>query len=198
MLDWAETLQGPRSLMTGSAVALVTIEDPGLVEIRGRSKDRVLGKAVKTLTGAGLPSAPWSSTGGPDLRLAWRGPDRWWLLLPRAEAAGVSGALAEVCGKKAVIADLTGSVAALRLVGKDAGEALARTCALDLRQIAPLEARGTAINGMAITLLREAESVDAWLILVARSFAQAVAQELGSAIKTSAALDLFGDRVPPV
>ncbi len=198
MLSWTETLDGPRSLITGQNIALVTIEDPGLIEVRGKPRDRALGKALRTLTGSPLPTTPWSSAGTETLRLLWRGPDRWWLLLPRAEAAGVADDLAATCGRKAAVADLTGAHAALRLVGSGAAEALARTCPLDLRSVEPLQARGTTIAEISVTLLRESESVPAWLILVPRSFAEGLARELARAIRTTAALDLFGSRTPPV
>ncbi|GGE37048.1 hypothetical protein GCM10007276_13140 [Agaricicola taiwanensis] len=197
MLQWTETLDGPRSLVTGQTIALVTIEDPGFIEIRGQRSDRSLSKAIRALTGSPPPSEPWSSTGNDHLRLIWRGPDRWWLLLPRIEATKVAADFTMTCGKKAVIAELTGAVAALRLVGASAPEVLARLCPLDLTAVAPLQARATTLNDIPVTLLREAAGVVSWLVLVPRSFAFDVAQDLAWAVKTTAPLDLFGKREPP-
>lgn len=199
MLDWLETLDGPRSLVTGSDIALVALEDPGVIDIRGQRNDRALGKAVKALSGAPLPSRAWTSTFTDPMRVAWRGPDRWWVLLPRAAAPHAADDLAAASGKKAIVTELTGSLAALRLVGGDAGETLARTCPLDLRGVKPDDLRATTLYSMPVILLREAqESVTSWLILVPRSYAQALAEELVATIKTTARLDLFGTQVPPV
>jgi heterotetrameric sarcosine oxidase gamma subunit len=198
MLDWSESLDGPRSLITGQNVALVTLEDPGVIELRGRPKDRAFAKGVREITGSSLSSVPWSGASEGDVGLFWRGPDRWWLMTARERVTPLLAELDARMGKRAIASDLTGSLAALRLVGNGAAECLARTCPLDLRQIGPWQMRGTTLAHLPVTLLREAESVPAWLVLCPRSYALALATELANAIRTTASLDLFGSRVPLV
>lgn len=193
MLPWIESLAGPRSLVTATNAALVTIEDPGVIDLRGSTKDRAFSKAVRDILGVtALPARPWASVTANEIRLLWRGPDRFLTILPREQAAGTTARLSGALGKRAFAADLTGAYAALRLVGAGTGDVLMRTCPLNTHQIGPDEVRGTTMQGIRVVLVREGSRTPVWLILAPRSLAHAVAEALVELVKSAGQLNLFG------
>jgi hypothetical protein len=41
-LSWTDTLDAPRSLVTGDKLAIVVLEDPGVLEVRAHAEDASL------------------------------------------------------------------------------------------------------------------------------------------------------------
>lgn len=190
-LSWLNALEGPRSLGTAPDCAIAAIEDPGLVEVNAAALGEADLAALSERLGFVLPDGPWSSAKAGEALAIWVGPGRWWLLVPRAEAADLHACVPS--------ADLTGGHAALKLVGPAAGDVLMRLCPLPLAAIPAGEARGTQVAGVRVVVYREPGSVESLLLLVPRSSAEPVARALVATARDAERLALFEPApAPPV
>jgi heterotetrameric sarcosine oxidase gamma subunit len=194
-LAWRESLDGPRSLGTGPDIAVVALEDPGVIELAlhpgAESHHAALGEKL----GLALPQTPWGVSVAGNRTAIWVAPRRWRILVPREEAASLAAELAP--GNAGIAVDETGAVTALRLVGTASHEALARTCAQDVLGIARGSARGTLLAQVPTLLVHEDLATDCWLMLVPRSRSLHVARALVEAAQAPDRLELFRKACPP-
>src|SRR5690606_2037538 len=117
--------------------------------------------------GVELPAAAWSVASAETFRVVCTGPRRWRLIGDRAAVMGLLSDMRRQSPETALF-DLTGGFVCFRIVGATAQDILKRLCPLDLRAIAPDQARGTSFAGVQTLLIRE-DTPNSWLALVPRS-----------------------------
>ena len=193
-LSWRESLDGPRSLGTGADIAVVALEDPGIIELGWYPGAESHHAGLEQKLGLSLPQTPWGVSTAGSRTAIWVAPRRWRLLVPRAEAPTLAAQLAPDAG---LAVDETGTFTALRLVGAVGHEALARTCAQDIFGIAKGSARGTLLAQVPTLIIHENLVTDCWLILVPRSRSLHVARALVDAAQAPDRLELFRKACPP-
>jgi len=194
-LSWRESLDGPRSLGTGADIAVVALEDPGVIELGLYPGAESHHASLEQKLGLALPQTPWSVSTAGSRTAIWVAPRRWRLLVPRAEAPALAAELTS--GDAGLAVDETGALTALRLVGAVGHEALARTCAQDIFGIAKGSARGTLLAQVPTLIVHEDLATDCWLILVPRSRSLHVARALVDAAQAPDRLELFRKACPP-
>jgi sarcosine oxidase, subunit gamma len=105
----------------------------GKIELRGDPGDRGFMAAVGRALDLLLPSEPNTTAGRGDLVALWLGPDAWLLTCPPGEVATRIEVLREALADVHVaITDVSDGRVALRLVGPNARDVLAKGCPLDL------------------------------------------------------------------
>ncbi len=194
-LVWTDALSAPRSLATRGDTAIAVIEDPGVVEIRPQAGMPGLERLYAHVLGVDLPAEPWSVAATDTFRVVWTGPRRWRLIGERSAVAELLENMRRQSPETALF-DLTGGFVSFRIIGATAQDILMRLCPLDLRAIAPDEARGTSIAGVQTLLIRES-TPNSWLVLAPRSFADHAAEALVEAARTPGRLGLFEPAEPP-
>ena len=107
-------------------------------------------------------------------RSAWAlGPDEWLLHAPEADASGIAAAFAAFRAEAPhSLVDISDREIAFAVEGTRAEELLSAGCPIDLRRLAPGDAKRTVFDTAQIVLLRDAP--DRFRIEVWRSFASHV------------------------
>lgn len=107
------------------------IDGRGMITLRGDLKAAKLGKAVKAVTGQGVPQAG-CYLGDQASGVAWMSPDELLLMVPYAQVADALKALdAALAGSHYLAADVSDARAVFTVEGPHAREALARLCPVD-------------------------------------------------------------------
>ena len=115
----------------------VTIEEAGqqgMITLRGDLGSATLAKAVKAVTGLGLPEQRKIALGD-DRAVAWMSPDELLVLTPYAEAGEISANLTGALqGDHALVQNVSGARAVFRLTGAPGAlrEVLAKLAPVDL------------------------------------------------------------------
>jgi sarcosine oxidase subunit gamma len=105
----------------------------GKIELRGDPGDRAFMAAVGRALDLLLPSEPNTTARRGGLAALWLGPDAWLLTCPTAEIATLIASLREALSDvHAAITDVSDGRVALRLLGPNARDVLAKGCPLDL------------------------------------------------------------------
>ena len=109
-----------------------------------------------------------------DGRSAWAlGPDEWLLHAPEVDSSGIDAAFASIRAEAPhSLVDVSDREIALAVEGARAEELLTAGCPIDLRRLAPGDAKRTIFDNAQIVLLRDAP--DRFRIEVWRSFASHV------------------------
>jgi len=152
-----------------------------------RAREEAL-RAAAAQRGIALPACGALAVGGTGLALSVR-PGRWLLLSEPLAAGAAARQWGSATAGCAAAVDLSSGLAALRLAGPAAHEALARGCRLDLAQFAHGRAAATLIaqvstllaalpSGMLIlTPTSTAQHLREWLAEAARPFGFALEAE---------------------
>ena len=151
-------------------VTIATLPPVARFNLRVRSAD--LAAASKAF-GVPLPERIGQGVHA-DGRSAWAlGPDEWLLHAPEVDSSGIDAAFAAIRAEAPhSLVDVSDREIALAVEGARAEELLTAGCPIDLRRIAPGDAKRTIFDNAQIVLLRDAP--DRFRIEVWRSFASHV------------------------
>lgn len=154
-------------MTTDLPVAIAILPPVARFNLRIRSADIA---AASKAFGVTLPGRIGQGAHEGD-RSAWAlGPDEWLLHAPEAEAPGIAAAFASIRAEAPhSLVDISDREIAIAVEGTRAEELLAAGCPIDLRRLAPGDAKRTIFDTAQIVLLRDA--TDRFRIEIWRSFA---------------------------
>ncbi len=115
--------------------ALLAGWHPGLsiLNLRGDPQDPAFRDGVFRALGLELPVQACTSVAHATLRIVWAGPDDWFVIGPRGEAAALESQLrGELAGQHVSVTDVSGGYTVLHLSGRPVRDVLAQGCPLDL------------------------------------------------------------------
>ncbi len=138
-----ESLQRTALSGVGSPVVTTTSSDKALlagwctgmaiVNLRGNADDPAFRAAVTQVLKLEVPVQPCTSVADAVFRLVWVGPDDWFVIGPKGQAAAIeSGLRAALAGIHHAVSDVSGGYTVLRMSGPPVREVLAQGCPLDL------------------------------------------------------------------
>ncbi len=143
-----------------------------IVNLRGDAEDPAFREAVFRALDLTLPVQPCSSVASAELRLVWVGPDDWFVIGPRGEAALIEAKLREaLVGQHHAVTDVSGGYTVLHLSGAPARDVLAQGCPLDLhpRVFGPGSSAGSLFFKASVWLWQTDEA-PVYEVLVRSSF----------------------------
>lgn len=158
-------------------VRLAERADLGKIDLRGDPQDRAFMAAVGRCLDIRLPTEPLGSASKGQITVIWLGPDEWLVLCPAEDVTFFMNSLREALGDAhAAITDVSDARVALRVVGPNARDVLAKGCPLDLhpRAFRPGTAAGSRLAKAAVLihLIEDDPPLGATFdVYVARSFA---------------------------
>lgn len=179
MLDTQQRSALPvgRSLATTTALsdrALLAGWRTGLaiLNLRGNAEDPAFRTAVAHALKLELPILPCSSVANELHRLVWVGPDDWFVIGPKGQAAAIEAQLrTALVGLHHAVTDVSGGYTVLHLSGRPVREVLAQGCPLDLhpRVFRPGSSAGSLFFKTSIWLWQTDEA-PTYEVLVRSSF----------------------------
>lgn len=140
--------------LTECGVAMEVLPYRGYLNLRGDLNDSGFTEAVREVLGRSLPGAANTFTEG-GYRAFWLGPDEWLVMTdPGLEVALAQRLENALAGRTCALTDLTGGQICIRLRGRDARNALAKGCTLDLdpRVFAPGQCAQTVLGKASILI----------------------------------------------
>jgi hypothetical protein len=192
MNGWAETLQGPRSLLTGTDIAVTAVEDPGFIILnlpdnQHRTRDALSHALDLAFTGdtGDIAIAP------PDGFLIRRTAEEWWMICSRTTLKTVAAALSAFALHDLIAKDMTGHFAALKLAGTAQEEIIGKVVdSFPSRRGCFSEMR---IAGACCAALHLRDGGTSYLLVLApRSQAFSVAETIVNAAAALPRIALFG------
>jgi heterotetrameric sarcosine oxidase gamma subunit len=193
-LLWMDTLDAPRSLAAADGLAIVILEDPGVVEVRAHTSDTSLSGLEAAL--GGFPREFWQAGQTGEWRTIRQDPGHWLVLGPRESASQLSRRIG-AGSPDVLVTDATGGYSLLRIMGADTSELMLRLCCQDLSGVQPDDARGTVLAGVQCLLIRERAPLESWLVLVPRSWSTVLSERLVRTAELARPLGLFKPAPPP-
>ena len=143
-----------------------------IVNLRGNAGDPAFREAVSRALGLELPVKPCTSAANAGLRLLWVGPDDWFAIGPKSEAALIEAKLRQaLAGQHYAVTDVSGGYTVLHLSGVPARDVLAQGCPLDLhpRVFGPGSSAGSLFFKASVWLWQTDEA-PVYEVLVRSSF----------------------------
>jgi sarcosine oxidase, subunit gamma len=139
MLD---TSQRPASAMGRVPTARASTEQSllagwrhglSILNLRGNPDDAAFRDGVSQALGLALPTQACTTVASDALRLVWVGPDDWFVIGPKGEAAAIEARLRQaLAGQHFAVSDVSSGYTVLHLSGQPVREVLAQGCPLDL------------------------------------------------------------------
>ncbi|HMO09743.1 MAG TPA: sarcosine oxidase subunit gamma family protein [Paracoccaceae bacterium] len=130
-------------------------EAPGMISLRAKTGTQGLAKAVKSVTGTGLPGQRAILHDGPRAA-AWMSPDEWLLILPRADVTAALATLsAALAGRHHLAAEVSDARAMFRIDGALAADVLAKLTPADVAHLPAGEIRRSRLAQVAAAFWRE-------------------------------------------
>ncbi len=139
----------------GPGVTLAERRGLAVFILDGPAADKKFRTAVAKQLGCGLPDRPNSSTAAQGRVALWIGPDRWQILAPDREIAGLESSLAATLKKRpGALSEVGQARTIIRVSGKDARGLISKGCPLDLhpRASASGDCAQSLMAGMAASL----------------------------------------------
>lgn len=150
--------------------ACILSDAPDLAWFVLRARPPAMAQAAASL-GFPTSNAPGRALPAGSRALLHLGPDEWWAIAPRAEAASLAADLAAALGASPhALVDISDRQAAFLLTGPGAPAVLNAFCPLDLREAAcPVGSATRSLLGKAGMMLWR-RAAQEWLVAVPRSF----------------------------
>jgi sarcosine oxidase, subunit gamma len=182
-----------RTLARDSAVSIAEVTDRGMIDLRGHLADAGFARAVKTVLGVALPTAPRTCASHGAVTVLWLSLDQWLITCPRGEAAALAAALAsELNGVHALAVDVSDMRAIFRVTGAGAAEVLMKGTSVDLTLEDGTPGTVRRMRFAEIAALTHAlPGGEGFDLYVFRSYAPYALQYLEAAARPAAALRLF-------
>lgn len=157
---------------TNASALRVNQRHLAVVNLRGNAQSPAFLQAVQQALGLALPVQACTSVANQRIRLAWVGPDDWFVVGPQGEQAALVAALRLALGEQhAAVTDVSSGYLMVSLNGPSACELLAQGCPMDFHPNAFHidQAATTHFHKVGITLWRTAAPPN-FELLVRRSF----------------------------
>lgn len=104
-----------------------------IVNLRGNPDDAAFRDGVSLALGLALPTQACTSVTNESHRLVWVGPDDWFVIGPKGEAATIQARLRQaLAGQHFAVTDVSSGYTVLHLSGTPVRDVLAQGCPLDL------------------------------------------------------------------
>lgn len=178
MLD---TSQRPASAMGRVPTARASTEQSllagwrhglSILNLRGNPDDAAFRDGVSQALGLALPTQACTTVASDALRLVWVGPDDWFVIGPKGEAATIEARLRQaLAGQHFAVSDVSSGYTVLHLSGQPVREVLAQGCPLDLhpKVFGPGSAAGSVFFKASVWLW-QTEDAPVYEVLVRSSF----------------------------
>ncbi len=148
-----------------------------ILNLRGNPGDAAFRDAVSQALGLALPTQALptqacTTVTGDALRLVWVGPDDWFVIGAKGEAATIEARLRQaLAGQHFAVTDVSSGYTVLHLSGHPVREVLAQGCPLDLhpRTFRPGSAAGSVFFKASVWLW-EIDAAPVYEVLVRNSF----------------------------
>jgi sarcosine oxidase subunit gamma len=143
-----------------------------IVNLRGNAEDAAFCQAAESALGVALPVKPCSTSESSVVRVAWAGPDDWFIVGPKGQADALAARLrAALAGLHHAVTNVSSGYTVLHLSGTPVRDVLAHGCPLDLHPRA--FARGACAGShffKASVWLWQTDDAPVYELLVRRSF----------------------------
>lgn len=114
-------------------VQLRTLDDLGMIDLRGNLKAKGFKAAVKKILGCALPEAPRTSTENGQISVLWLSIDQWLIICPDTQTSEIVSKLsAGLKNIHSLVVDMSDARTIIRLEGKGAREVLMKGTPVDL------------------------------------------------------------------
>ena len=115
------------------SISVSSIDDQGMIDLRGDSGDKKFIAACKKVLGISLPTTPRESTATKNITALWLSPDQWLITCPRVSSVEITQELqSALSGIHALVVDVSDARSILRLEGDGAREILMKGAPVDL------------------------------------------------------------------
>lgn len=143
-----------------------------IVNLRGNPDDAAFRDGVSLALGLALPTQACTSVTNESHRLVWVGPDDWFVIGPKGEAATIQARLRQaLAGQHFAVTDVSSGYTVLHLSGTPVRDVLAQGCPLDLhpRQFGTGSSAGSLFFKASVWLWQTDEA-PVYEVLVRNSF----------------------------
>lgn len=143
-----------------------------ILNLRGNADDAAFRDGVARALGLALPTQACTSVASDTLRLVWVGPDDWFVIGPRGQAAALEAGLRQaLAGQHVAVTDVSSGYTVLHLSGQPVRDVLAQGCPLDLhpRVFGPGASAGSLFFKASVWLW-QTEEAPVYEMLVRSSF----------------------------
>jgi sarcosine oxidase subunit gamma len=108
-------------------------EGLAIINLRGNAEDAAFREAAAKALGVALPLQACTTTESSGVRVAWAGPDDWFIVGPKGGAGALATKLRDaLAGLHHAVTDVSSGYTVLHLSGSPVREVLAQGCPLDL------------------------------------------------------------------
>ena len=143
-----------------------------VLNLRGNPDDVAFRDGVSQALGLTLPTQACTTVANETLRLVWVGPDDWFVIGPKGEAAAIEARLRQALnGQHFAVTDVSSGYTVLHLSGAPVREVLAQGCPLDLhpKVFGPGSAAGSVFFKASVWLW-QTDAAPVYEVLVRNSF----------------------------
>ena len=107
--------------------------DLSIVNLRGNAEETAFREGAASALGVALPLKPCTISENSLVRVAWVGPDDWFIVGPSGQAEAIALRLREaLSGMHHAVTDVSSGYTVLHLSGRPVRDVLAQGCPLDL------------------------------------------------------------------
>jgi len=115
------------------SICVSSIDDRGMIDLRGESGDKKFVAACKKVLGLLLPTTPRQSADKGDITALWLSPDQWLITCPRANSEQLAQELqTALSGIHSLAVDVSDARSIIRLEGDGVREVLMKGAPVDL------------------------------------------------------------------
>ena len=147
-------------------------EELSIVNLRGNAQEVAFRQGAASALGVALPLKPCTTSENSLMRVAWVGPDDWFIIGPQGQAEAMALQLREAMrGLHHAVTDVSSGYSVLHLSGRPVRDVLAQGCPLDLHPRA--FERGTCAGShffKASVWLWQVDEAPVYELFVSRSF----------------------------
>lgn len=143
-----------------------------VLNLRGNPDDAAFRDGVAQALGLTLPTQACTTVANDALRLVWVGPDDWFVIGPKGDAAAIEARLRQALNDQHfAVTDASSGYTVLHLSGAPVREVLAQGCPLDLhpKVFGPGSAAGSVFFKASVWLW-QTEAAPVYEVLVRNSF----------------------------